>query len=216
MFNNLVVPQRIEEHIYCKVAELTINYQYTQEQIDAYLSKCLSYFWGIGGNIPYSQFKKDHGSNPKSSANISLNERYYISEQPYALCGEKIKAGYSYDKEKLNEIKLITGLNLVSLSTRNVVTVDIRHFVRNIIDVNYKGHTPSGMVNLHLIDAIRKAVPYLTLREVLQEAVSFIGKRHIYFTQEIIDGFLYADLTYPTKRVILNCHFAEYVCENSH
>lgn len=197
----------------------TFRYTCTQQEIDEYASRCLSHFFGIGGNIPFPKFKKEYGMNVAYSK-IALNERFYIAKQPYALCKRTIIADKCYDYPMIppcNEnCDLITGINLVSLSTRNIACLDIRHLLKMAIDSEGNIHLPTGAINLHLARLIDNAQPYITLREVLQELVSFVGNRHIFFKEEIVVGKIDPYLKRPLKKQILNCHFAEYVCHNNH
>ncbi|MBD5379308.1 MAG: hypothetical protein HDR74_05355 [Bacteroides sp.] len=198
---------------------LVPTYEYTQKEIDEYGARCLSNFFGVGGNIPFPQFKKEYGMKI-GAIPVSPNERYYLAKQPYTLCRKPIIPNYQYPNPQIpfseNETELITGLKLVSLSTRAIIPFDIRHLLRIQKDANGLWHIPNGTINRYIFSLIENAVPYITLREVLQGAVEYIGNRHIYFTEDRFLTPLHPELKRPVNAIILNCHFAEYVNYNNH
>ncbi len=153
-------------------------------------------------------------------SDIALNERYYLAKQPYAVCNKIIKPNYPYRVKQIPEsndkIDMITGINLISLTTHEIKTLDIRHLLKFARDKNGNIHLPSGNLNSYLISLINNAVPYITLREVLQATVDYIANRHIYFTEEIVEGVYDINLRRHRTNRILNCQFAEYVCHNNH
>ena len=201
------------------MAGLTFRYEYTQQEIDEYTARCLSNFWGVGGNTPFPKFKKEYGMNI-GIIPVVPNERYYLAKQPYALCRKPIIPNYPYSNRQIplseDETELITGLRLVSLSTREIITFDIRHLLKAQKDLNGFRHIPNGAINKHIFNLIENAVPYITLREVLQGAVEYIGYRHIYFTEDTFLTPIHPELKRPINAIVLNCHFAEYVSYNNH
>lgn len=194
-------------------------FEYTQQEIDEYHAKCFSNFWGVGGNIPFPKFKKEYGMEV-GSIPISVNERYYLAKQPYAICRKPIIANHYYSSPQIplseNKQNLITGINLVSLSTRDTIPLDIRHLLKTNIDINGKRHFPNGTVNLYISQLISNAIPYITLREVLQGLVEYIGNKHIFFTKDTFNGFRDPRLSYIPKSAVFHCNFAEYVSHNNH
>lgn len=199
------------------MARLTVSYIYTQTQIDEYINRGISNFMGAGGNIPWGEFIKKYGS--KAFTRIQKNERFYLSKQPFAYCGG-IKADYSYKQPIFseNDCAPITGINLISLSTRKTVCLDIRSLLTRGKFHNGETYRAKGIINTHIFNVISRAVPYITLREVLQETVQFIGNKHIYFEEELVCGEKEVpelERLMPCRIYILNGYFAENVCHYS-
>lgn len=199
------------------MTRLTVAYCYTQAQIDEYINRGLSNFMKLGGNIPWGNFIEKEGKwgFPIS---ISTKERFYLARQPFAYCGN-IKADYCYEEPIFSEKDCapITGINLISLTTHETICFDVRNFLIREKFPNGKTYISKGTINAHIFNTIENAIPYITLREVLQETVQFIGNRHIYFEEEIIGGLkIYGG--FPRRfyqAIIRNGYFAENVCYTS-
>ena len=188
---------------------------YTQEEVDAYELACIKHFKGVGGNVPFAEFLKSAGTLPYFH-DIPVNERFYLAHQPFSILDGNVYAGVRYPNERIGEIKTCSGLNFIRLRDRQPYGLDIRNFITWARDLNGIIHVPTGVVNRHIFEINKNANPYLTLREVLQEMVNFIGSRHVYFTDEYVkvaDSRL--STGYRNKRIV-NAHFAEGVFDGSH
>ena len=203
-----------EELVKVHMASLAIERTITKAQIDEYVNRGLANFMGVGGNIPWGEFIKKYGSNPDYILSVPTNERFYLAEQPFAWCGY-IDRNQRIEKE---DYAPITGLRFVSLTTRKPIRLDIRRLL--VRGRFYDGgiYRAKGTINTHIFDIISNAVPYITLKEVLQETVRFIGNKHIYFEEEkvrgkkLISGY---DEPRPWTVILLNGYFAENVCYTS-
>ena len=207
-----------EEQIKLRMAKLECCYSYSQTQIDEYINRGLSNFMKLGGNIPFTDFMK---KNKWESAmtDIPVNERFYLAKQPFAYCGG-IKADYEYKKPLFSEKDCapITGLNLISLTTHKTTCLDVRNLLIRGRFINGEIYSSKGTINTYIFSLIKNAIPYITLREVLQGLVQFIGNKHIYFEVEIVRGKKYVEWSsepISCSRRILNGYFAENVCYTS-
>lgn len=176
----------------------------TKEEIEEYNIKCINNFKGVAGNIPFHQFLKENGR--RIFAPVKENERYYLSSQPYAI-SSKIK--------DLNQLQLITGLRFRSLTTHEYTNVDIRTFMGGLRDIDTGIYVSSkGSINYHLNAILNNANPYLTLREVIDEMIQYIGKQHVYFTYETANNY-FPNTESKHTFAIWSCHFAHGINENS-
>lgn len=205
------------------MAKLEVWYRYSQIQIDEYINRGLANFMGVGGNMPFEDFIKKSGGYWRTAMScIPTNERFYLARQPFAYCGG-IKADYEYREPVFSEkdCASITGLNLISLTTHETICFDVRNLLVRPRSIDGKVYEPKGIINSYAFDLIRNAVPYITLREVLQGLVQFIGNKHIYFEGERvhIKTFIHAggeSIPVDSSRYVLNGYFAENVCYTSH
>lgn len=187
---------------------------YTNEELDAFENKCLDVFRGIGGNMPFPEFVSKFGKRYVGEREIPVAERLYLASNPFAVSGLP-KAGLHYDWRilKLDEVRSVSGFRFVSLSTRKTVVVDIRDLMQSGINSEGKIYRSNGLVNRHIAECLKNAVPYLTLREVMEETVRFIGREHVFFTIEEVKvrprwwrGQEYDDLV---ERDFYHCHLAQ-------
>ena len=214
----------MEDEELCKLHMLTSDCRYTQSQIDEYINRGISNFMKLGGNIPWGEFIKKYeklGVERVSSTEptgVPTNERFYLARQPFAYCGH-IKADYWYKKPIFSDEDCapITGLNLISLTTHETIRLDIRKLLIKGRFLDGETYKAKGTINTHIFDVISNAIPYITLKEVLQETVRFIGNKHIYFEEEIVKGkgITYWGEPYLRSVYILNGYFAENVCYTS-
>ena len=201
------------------MARLQAAYYYSQTQIDEYINRGLANFMGVGGNNPWGEFIKKYGANVDYFIDVPINERFYLASQPYAWC-KGISTEYGYDKPVFSEQDCapITGINLISLSTHKTLRLDVRRLLTKGRFYDGVVYSPKGTINTYVFELIRKAIPYITLREVLQGLVQFIGNKHIYFEEERAHGRIcregYSGQIPCTIR-ILNGYFAENVCYSS-
>lgn len=158
---------------------------------EEYILSQIPYFLDVGGNIPFSTFIKENGLRCPQP-HVKLEDRLYLCEQPLGLS--------QIIHWCTREEKLINALKFKSLSTHQIVNVDIRWFIKWEHDKDNNIWYANGTVNKHLRACLKNAVPYLTLRELIMEAVRYIGKDHIYFTCP--------NLKLP---FLWDCNFAEYV-----
>lgn len=107
---------------------------------------------------------------------------------------------------------------MISLTTHKTICLDVRNLLIRGRFINGEIYSPKGTINTYIFSLIKNAIPYLTLREVLQGLVQFIGNKHIYFEIEIVRGEKYVKwrsepISCSTR--ILNGYFAENVCYTS-
>lgn len=186
------------------MAELTVDETiHNEEEMNEYINKCIQKLFSIEGNMPFSEFRRTGASY--KHPNIVENERYYLCKNPFGISG--------YIRSRFIP-QLPTAIRLRSLTTHETIIVDIRLLLGSKTDLNRTRIFGSGVINNHLRGCIRVATPYLTLREAMQELISFIGERHIYFTGETVE-YYDESLKRNVKTTIWSCHFAEYVNHKS-
>lgn len=109
---------------------------------------------------------------------------------------------------------------MISLTTHKTICLDVRNLLIRGRFINGEIYSPKGTINTYIFNLIKNAIPYITLREVLQGLVQFIGNKHIYFEIEIVRGKKYVEWSSKPEpiscsRRILNGYFAENVCYTS-
>lgn len=162
--------------------------QNSQEREDYILSR-IPDFLGVEGNVPFPTFLKEKGIRCPDPY-YHCGERLYLCEQPFGISENFSK----YD----GKIHQINALKFKSLSTHKIVNVDIRCLIKWRKGSDDKIYNTNGAINNHLRSYFRSGVPYVTLREMIMEAIRYIGKEHIYFE-------------YNTATLLYDCHFAKNV-----
>lgn len=171
------------------MATRELVFRYSKKDIEGYENRCLANFLGVGGNISFLEFNKTNGFLITGRRSyIPENERMYLSHQPFHVSHclkEGVPQRCSIDNVKCN---LITAINLISLSSREIIPIDVRLLLPKCLLLKYLSndtrHIRTGTINKYLFYLIKNAVPYITLKEVIQGLIQFIGNKHVYFKFE--------------------------------
>lgn len=193
--------------------------KWTEEEIQAYKRRCLEDFYGIGGNRPIEALTEQYTFPSYEICNA--NERFALSKNPLSLCADVVEAGVEYETFRTYKgefhainpkeynrnhyicpsddfIAPVQGISFYSTLTGKKYVKPLITFIRKIERFDGDG-TPHGDVNQHLLKKIREAKPYITIRELLEELIEYIGNNEFYFTIEhwqilkhgICDRYLY-------------------------
>ncbi|MDE6480478.1 MAG: hypothetical protein K2L45_09425 [Muribaculaceae bacterium] len=150
------------------MARVVIDPKVTQ---DEYYNKNISRFEGLDGNKP---FKPDI-KHKLYSYWFPSNERFFL--HPFKFGKYSFENGYVFD-----------SLRFVNYSSNEMLLVPIDYLVRNGIKKSRHCSTDqmedrifTSQIHTHLNSVYKNAVPYISIKEILNEAVKIIGNKHIYF-----------------------------------
>ncbi len=138
---------------------------------DEYYQENIARFNELDGNQPF----KLNGNLRISSFDFYLHERYYL--HPFKFGKSYYESDYIFD-----------SLRFVNYSTNKVLLVPIDFLVR--IGIKKSNLCGSGQmkeriltspIHTHLNYIYKNAVPYISIKEILNEAAKIIGNKHIYF-----------------------------------
>ena len=168
----------------------------------------------------------------------NAEERFALSSNPLSLCYDIVEPEVEYETfktikgevfaKRIGEfngnfyvcpsdeyIAPIQGISFISTLTGKKFVKPLITFIRKIQRQDGDG-TPHGDVNKYLLKKINEAKPYITIRELLEELIEYIGDNEFYFTVEhwqilkhgICDRYLYncylANKTTSKKRYQLD------------
>ena len=175
--------------------------KWTNEEIEQYKHKCAEYYNGRGGNQPIHKFLEE---NPFTSYFIpNEDERFALSEKPLSYCSDFVEPDVDYEvitpwvgkpyaklKDKCGDylfpqeyIAPILWIEIISQITGERFRIPLSSMI-SARKANGGDIYPHGDVNTYLITAIKESKPYITLHELLDELVDYIGNNQIYFTRE--------------------------------
>ena len=198
---------------------------WSQEEIQAYKQQCIEYFNGRGGNLPIDKFYENYDAlnyyYPRS------NERYKLASEPLSFCCEFVEPNKEYEPYKTGHglllthdnnrtlicpsdyIAPITGINFESSLTGEKKFLPITAFIKsisNICDGPEEVYT-HGDVNEYLLTVVKESQPYITVRELIEELIDYIGNQEFYFISETYVFTIYEGLR--GTATLLNCYLAK-------
>ena len=176
-------------------------------------------FYGMGGNQPLETLTEKYLFPSYEICNA--DERFALSANPLSLCCDMVEPDVEYEvfknikgevhAKKVGEynskhyicpseefIAPVQGISFYSTITGKKYVKPLITFIRKIERYDGDG-TPHGDVNKYLLKKIGETKPYITIRELLEELIEYIGENEFYFTVEhwqilkhgICDRFLY-------------------------
>lgn len=191
--------------------------KWTKTEIEEYQKKCIQAFLGKAGNLPYDRYIDKYGFTPFVIPNE--NERYALLDEPKSFCYDFVLPDKEYEtftdlngrtfaedrdnrllcpSDNLAPILGIAFESSISGEKFSVPLEDFIHPLKNTLESKVDVY-PHGDVNAQLLQVIRDTTPYVTMKELLDEIVSYIGVQEFYFKTEVYTRWKYGP-QYPELR----------------
>lgn len=145
--------------------------EYDPDFQNEYYKKNIAKFQGIEGNQPY-----------KLNANKKLYNYSFDDRQRYFLHALK------FGKADFKNNYIFDSLRFVNFRTNDMLLVPIDFFVRYGIKKSHRCQTGqmeerifTSPIHTHLNKIYKNVVPYISVREILEEAAKLISCKHVYF-----------------------------------
>lgn len=179
--------------------------KWTKEEIDLYKQRCINHFNGIGGNKPIQRFLQE---------NEGISYYYPNDEERFALSDNSLSFGAEFVKPD-TEYRIISPTKGIPYAALPNVDINDNHFIfpgekiAPILGIDIisqinedkffipleslispikcsKGYVyPHGDVNNHLLTIIRDSRPYVTVRELYEALLDYIGSKEFYFVRDL-------------------------------
>lgn len=204
--------------------------KWTLEEIEEYKNNCINEFYGRGGNLPIDKFFEKYDAvnyiYPRSY------ERYKLALVPISFCNGFVEPNKKYEPFKTrhglllahdnhrtlicpsNQLAPIIGVNIESSITGEELSLPITTFIKSINEIcnGPKIVYAHGDVNEHLMAVAKESLPYITVRELIEELIDYIGEQEFYFISETYVYTIYEAL--KGTDTILNCYLAKVRSKN--
>lgn len=198
--------------------------RWTKDEIQAYKRRCFENFYGIGGNQPLDALTENYSFPSYEICNAG--ERFALSANPLSLCEKIVEPDIEYEvfttyngeffakkPDSYNSeyyicpsddfVAPVQGISFYSTKSGKKYVKPLITFVRKIERYDGDG-TPHGDVNKYLLKRIKEVKPYITIRELLEDLIEYIGDNESYFTVEHWQILNYG----ICDRYMYNCHLA--------
>lgn len=191
--------------------------KWTKSEIEEYRNNCIQSFLGRAGNLPYDRYINKYGFT--SFVIPNENERFALLEEPKSFCYDFVLpdkeyetftdlSGRRYAKDGDNRLLCpsenlapILGVAFESSISGKIFCVPLEDFIhplKNTLESKVDVY-PHGDVNEHLLSVIRETAPYITMKELLYEMISYIGAHEFYFKSEVYTRWKFGP-QYPELR----------------
>ena len=191
--------------------------KWTKSEIEEYRKNSIQSFLGRAGNLPYDRYINNYGFTSFVVPND--NERFALLEDSKSFCYDFVLpekeyetftnlSGRTFAKDGNNTLLCpseslapILGVAFESTISGKIFCVPLEDFIhplKNTLESKVDVY-PHGDVNVHLLSVIKETEPYITMKELLDEIISYIGTQEFYFKSEVYTRWKYGP-QYPELR----------------
>ena len=197
--------------------------KWTKSEIEEYKNKSLQAFRGRSGNLPYDRYIDKYGFTSFYIPNE--DERFALTSEPLSFCYDLVEPDRDFEiwKDSLGLVFAskgddcvicpsdilapILGIQIESSITGELFQIPISEFItplKNTIECKCDVY-PHGDINEYLLSVIRETKPYVTIRELFDELLTYIGNKEFYFKSETYTKWHYG----PQHPELRSCYLVK-------